>query len=216
MDYFEQRLRIPRQPWRWIRFRITTLLLITAILCIALAGRRDHQRLTAEIISLRNPGPHWDSDQVTGPPDTPKAGDIRTAWASKTPDSQREWLVLEYEKSVVPNAVLVHESFNPGAVVKVTRFGQFGAEDTLWEGRDPTPVSAAMGGSRLPVATTVATSRIKLYIDSPAVPGWNEIDAVGLVYGDERVIWARSAYASSSYGRNDPLPVFVSGAQFFR
>jgi hypothetical protein len=216
MDYFELKLRIPKQPWRWIRFRIVTLLLVTAIVCILLAWRNDHQRLTAEIYALRNPGPHWDTDQVTGPPDTHEAGDIRTAWAAKTPDANQEWLVLEYEQSVVPIAVLVHETYNPGAVVKLTRFEKFGGEETLWEGADPTPAGAELGVSRLPVSTSIATNRIKLYIDSPAVPGWNEIDAVGLVYGNEQVIWAERAYASSSYGRNNPLPVFVSGAEFFR
>jgi hypothetical protein len=73
----------------------------------------------------------------------------------------------------------------------------------LWEGTDPTPVGAPGGVSRLPVMTRVRTGRIKVYLNSPAVPGWNEIDAVGLEYGDNnQTIWAKRASASSLYGES--------------
>ena len=42
--------------------------------------------------------------------------------------------------------------------------------------------------------------RVKLYLDSAAVPGWNEIDAVGLVSRDGATLCASSATASSFYG----------------
>ncbi|HEX5243530.1 MAG TPA: hypothetical protein VFW23_09750, partial [Tepidisphaeraceae bacterium] len=39
----------------------------------------------------------WGPEQATGKPDTwPRSGDIQTAWASKTPDGQPEWLELGY------------------------------------------------------------------------------------------------------------------------
>src|SRR5205823_2443181 len=38
---------------------------------------------------------NWGPEQATGPPDTEMAGDIVTAWASRTPDEQDEWLLLE-------------------------------------------------------------------------------------------------------------------------
>jgi hypothetical protein len=47
----------------------------------------------------------WGPEQATGPPDTHQAGDIQTAWASLTPDQQKEWLLLEYAGPVVPEAV---------------------------------------------------------------------------------------------------------------
>ncbi|NQT13820.1 MAG: hypothetical protein HQ582_13790 [Planctomycetes bacterium] len=59
-------------------------------------------------------------EQATGPPDTPRAGDIRTAWASASPDGQKEWLLLDYAKVVRPTAVAVHETYNPGAVYQVS------------------------------------------------------------------------------------------------
>ena len=44
-----------------------------------------------------------------------------------------------------------------------------------------------------------ATNRVKVYLDSPRFPGWNEIDAVGLVGPGDRVQWAVGAEASSTF-----------------
>ena len=200
MEYYRLTIPIPKQPWRWIRFRIVTVLLLIAILAISLAWWRDHQRLTVELYRIQHPSTGWGVDQATGPPNTAGPGDLSSAWASASQDNQKEWLILEYDESVRPVAVVVHETYNPGAVVRVSHLPKWGRETVLWEGTDPTPSTAGMGVSRLPVSANVKTSRIKIYIDSPAVPGWNEIDAVGLELASGEVIWATSAEASSSYG----------------
>src|SRR5436853_930658 len=56
------------------------------------------------IHSTRNV-PNWSVLQAVGPPDTPGAGDIVTAWASATTDSQKEWLILDYETPVIPTQI---------------------------------------------------------------------------------------------------------------
>ena len=55
MDYYRLTIPIPKQPWRWIRFRITTILLLVAILAMGLAWHRDHQRLTAATVRHSEP-----------------------------------------------------------------------------------------------------------------------------------------------------------------
>jgi hypothetical protein len=199
MEYYQFQIRIPKQPWQWIRFRITTILLLIAIVAMALAWRRDHEELSRELYQLRNPGPNYEAAQATGPPNS-STGDASTAWCHLTSDGQQEWLVLEYEQTIMPKAIVVHENLSPGALRRATHFPKFGIEKTLWEGNDPTPAGSTSGVSRLPTYSGIKTNRIKLYLDSPAVPGWHEIDAVGIVYGaDNKVIWATSATASSSY-----------------
>jgi hypothetical protein len=211
MDYYRLTIPIPKQPWRWVRFRITTILLLIAILAMGIAWYRDHQRLTERLYEIQNPMTSWGVRQATGPPNTSGFGDKSTAWASSTQDGQQEWLQLEYEKSVVPTAILVHETYNPGAVFKVTHVPMWGQEQVLWEGKDPTPAGSAGGVSRLPVTTLTRTGRIKVYINSPAVSGWNEIDAVGIEYGTKKVIWAKRATASSSYGSDGPAVSIARG-----
>jgi hypothetical protein len=216
MEYYQFQLRIPKHPWKWIRFRITTILLSIAIIALVLAWKRDHERLSQELLALQNPGPRWGAVEATGPPNT-GPGDGPTAWCSRTADSQQEWLVLEYDEAVEPKAILVYENMKPGAVWRVTNYPKIGREKTLWEGKDPTPFTAQSGVSRLPATAGIKTNRIKVYIDSPAVPDWNEIDAVGLMYGDDdKVIWAARATASSSYGDRNQSNWGSSGIKLLR
>ena len=81
-------------------------------------------------------------------------------------------------------------------------------EVTAWRGTDPTPTTANRGISRIPLNVDFAVKRIKIHINSGQVPGWNEIDAVGLVDSKGRKNWAARAYASSSFGRNRALPAW--------
>lgn len=155
-------------------------------------------------VTARRPKRDWGSEQATGEPDTTMAGDIVTAWASASEDGQEEWLMLEYDEFVAPTAVLVHETYNPGALYRVTAFRPDGEEVEVWKGADPTPSTSDMGVSEIPIRTDFKTNRIKIYLDSPAVPGWNEIDAVGLRDKAKKTHWAVVADASSTYAQ--PFP----------
>ena len=146
----------------------------------------------------------WGPEQATGEPDTHMAGDIQTAWASLTPDGQDEWLMLEYAEPVAPEAVLVYETFNPGALCRVTVFKLDGEEVEVWKGKDPTPMNSGMGTSEITFEAPFKTNRVKIYLDSRNVPGWNEIDAVGLRDTAGKTHWAVSAEASSTYAQGNP------------
>jgi hypothetical protein len=50
-----------------------------------------------------------------------------------------------------------------------------------------------------PLETECGVDRIRIHLDSPAVAGWNEIDAVGLLDAEGTVHWAVQATASSTY-----------------
>jgi hypothetical protein len=151
-----------------------------------LAGQRKQKRA-------------WGTEQLIGPPDTPQAGDCQTAWASATQDGADEWLLLEYAEPVLPTKVMVYETYNPGALVRVTAFRLDGEEVELWKGKDPTPKGTDKGVSEIAVKTDFKTNRINLYIDSKNTPGWNEIDAVGLRDAAGETHWVTAAHASSTY-----------------
>ena len=152
-------------------------------------------------VSTRSADRSWGSRQVLGPPNTAGFGDIVTAWASGTQDGQPEWLELTYERAVTPSAVRVHETYNTGALARVTAFTEAGEEVAAWRGEDPVPRdSKQQGVADVPVAVTFPTRRVKVYLDSHKVAGWNEIDAVGLVDSAGGVQWATRVQASSVYG----------------
>jgi hypothetical protein len=152
------------------------------------------------VLSVREPGADWSPGQASGPPDTPTGGDQVTAWASQTPDGQGEWLQLDYADAVEPGAVRVYEIYSTGAVNKVTVFDPDGKEVEAWSGTDPTPQGSHIATSEIPLRPVgFRTRRVKLYLDSPNVPNWNEIDAVALVAADGTQQWAVGAEASSTY-----------------
>jgi hypothetical protein len=165
-----------------------------------------------DLAAVNPPKRAWGPEQATGEPDTDGAGDIQTAWASASQDDQDEWLMLEYAEPVVPTAVLVHETFNPGALYRVTAYKLDGEEVEVWKGTDPTPTDADRGVSEIPVKIDFKTNRIRIFLASKAVPGWNEIDAVGLRSG-KGTLWAVAADASSTYASNTvvepPVPQVV-------
>ncbi|MDB6032050.1 MAG: blaR0 [Verrucomicrobiales bacterium] len=139
----------------------------------------------------------WGPEQATGAPDTMEAGDNASAWAPRTPHSGLQWLQLEFEKAVDLEEVRVRETFNPGAVCKITAIDGNGKEVKIWEGVElPTAAPAEMS---FPAACRTQTDRVKIYLDTNRVAGWNEIDAVELVARDGTRQWAIDATASSSY-----------------
>ncbi len=162
------------------------------------------------IIGGLMPGPadrgNWGPEQATGEPNTPTAGDIPTAWASLTEDQQPEWLELKYAEPIEAVEVHVYESYNPGSLVKVSVFDPDGKEVEVFKGKDPTPRERKMGVSTIALGVDFPVDRVKLYLDSPSVPGWNEIDAVGLVDRKDKKHWATSATASSTFASRMVFP----------
>jgi len=140
---------------------------------------------------------NWGPEQALGPPDTKDAGDIVTAWASRSPDAGEEWLKLDYDGAVDLAEIRVRETFNPGAISKVTAFLPNGEEITIWEGVEP--IGEAPVDTAFPVNTPIRPNSIKVYLDTRRVAGWNEIDAVELIGRDGTQHWASSATTSSTY-----------------
>ena len=75
----------------------------------------------------------------------------------------------------------------------------------LQEATDP---GAGQGVSEVKFDGSFKTNRIKLYFDSRAVPGWNEIDAVGLRDAAGKTQWATAVEASSTYAEQGGQVIF--------
>lgn len=146
----------------------------------------------------------WSHLQATGEPNTSAAGDFRTAWASATPDASDEWLELVYEKEITIKEVHVYETYNTGALFKITGYKKSDMEVPLWSGDDPTPIGAGKGISKIKLKSPLKTKRIRIHLHSKEVTGWNEIDAVGVVDTEGAIHWAVDASASSTYGSAAP------------
>lgn len=139
----------------------------------------------------------WSPDQATGEPNSLKAGDQKTAWATLETNKGDEWIKLEYQTPVEVQAIRIYENFNPGAISKVTAFKTDGTEALIWEGKEP--LKKAPNVFEVKPKTKLSSQSIKVYLDTKRVNGWNEIDAVQLIGRDDSKQWAAKASASSTY-----------------
>ena len=141
----------------------------------------------------------WSADQALGSPDVPEHSDHPNAWAAREPDQGEEWLQVGFGAEFEAAAIVIHESFNPGAIKAVQFFGH----DELSPARTVRLESTPSEGSRVTVVRPVDSGPVegvRILIDEPKVPGWNEIDAVGLIDAKTgETHWAKVAKASSSF-----------------
>lgn len=124
----------------------------------------------------------WGVQQVLGPPDIfPAYGDYAATWASLGADDQPEYLRLAFPDAAPINFVQVIETFNPGTLVKVSALNPGTNQlETLWEGAASVQPEVARAFTVRFPTTSYPVNQVRLDFDSPAVPGWNEIDAVGI------------------------------------
>jgi len=130
--------------------------------------------------------PDWAATQILGPPDTyPRYGDITSAWASRTQDAQTEFIKIGYTSHITITGVKVYETYNPGAISNIEAIDEEGNMHMLWSGK-PSALPRRARIFRIDIPETeYKVAAILIRLDSHKVPGWNEIDAVGLIYQEE-------------------------------
>jgi hypothetical protein len=141
----------------------------------------------------------WSPMQAAGEPDTHRAGDCVTAWASDLADGGKEWLELTYATPLRAETVRIHETDNPGAVTEVVLLDERGEALESLSIKDPLRPAPSFLEVTFP-RTERPVKRVKLGLDTTRSSGWNEIDAVELVGPDGRA-WASQVRASSYYGQ---------------
>ena len=124
----------------------------------------------------------WNAIQVLGQPNVyPAYGDFANTWAPATPDDQREFLELAYNDPAPIDSISIYETYNPGAVDRISvRNPETGLWQLVWSGTAaPAGTTARIFTVTFPL-TSFPVSEIRIELNSPAVPSWNEIDAVSI------------------------------------
>ncbi|MCI4430956.1 MAG: VCBS domain-containing protein, partial [Burkholderiales bacterium] len=79
----------------------------------------------------------WSADQLLGPPDTIKYGDIETAWAPLPRNGTQEFVAVGFATPVYANQVVVRETWGNGFVRQVDLLDVNNVLHTVWTGSDP-------------------------------------------------------------------------------
>ncbi|HUQ03288.1 MAG TPA: hypothetical protein VM261_12385 [Kofleriaceae bacterium] len=123
----------------------------------------------------------WSAKRALGAPDVyPASGDQVNAWASEGADDRAEFLELGFERAARVSAVEIYETYNPGAVTQIELIGASGARTVVHRARAEQLGSAAHLTRTDVGCTSEPIVAVRVTIDSRAVEGWNEIDAVGV------------------------------------
>ena len=144
-------------------------------------------------------GPSWSPGRAAGAPDTADHGDYSTAWASQNPDGGKEWLQVKYPKTVEIGEINIHETYNSGAISKVSALMPDGSQKLIWEGTMNPEAGVVERAVKVPRG--IRSDQIRIELDTSRVPGWNEIDAVELVGTDGSRQWGAESTASSYFGQ---------------
>jgi CubicO group peptidase (beta-lactamase class C family) len=135
------------------------------------------------------------ASQATGAPNG-GVGETMFAWAPATADAGEEWLTLAWDRPLLAHAVIVTFTQIPGVLTGVDLGSGM---KSLSEFR----LEKSESDDRAPIVTinfnkTVELGSLTLHMNTAEVPGWPQIDAVGIVDEDGDVHWADEATASSS------------------
>ncbi|MBN8652802.1 MAG: hypothetical protein J0L67_15320 [Cytophagales bacterium] len=126
---------------------------------------------------------NWHAIKSIGEPDLyPTYGDLPGAWASATPDNQREFLVLGFTEPQTVKKIEIYETYSPGAIDTIYLLD---VNSEKWKivyakpAQTGLPAEARIFTIHL-IETQYMANAIRLAINSPAVASWNEIDAVAI------------------------------------
>lgn len=172
------------------KFGYVLLILISLIRCsefevIDGIQFRQYADVVINFSSEYNPSPaSYSTSRVLGKENVyPNYGDSGNAWASDTDDDIREFLVLGFDTVQTVKIIEIYETMKPGAIDTVYIRN---ANTQTWERVYSKPAITNLPDVArkftifLALETTYLVDAIRIAINSPAVPYWNEIDAVAI------------------------------------
>ena len=150
-----------------------------------------------------NYGFEYRAIQILGAPNKlPDVGDSPCAWSPSLPNgSAEEWIKVGFSKAVPLRQVAIAENFNQGAIVRVYAYDVAGKELLIFENKqNPTKELGKMLRIFLPEGSNIMANAIKVVIDPSRVPGYNQLDAVGI--SKDRIPIEARINVTSDYPKN--------------
>jgi outer membrane protein OmpA-like peptidoglycan-associated protein len=120
--------------------------------------------------------------QVLGKPDKlPAAGESPSAWSPATKENaQGEWIKVGFAKPMKIAQVIVAENYNPGAVTHIYVYDVTDKEYLIYKNVNVGPLSVPARMFSIFANTDFLVKAVKLELNTSKVPGFNQIDAIGI------------------------------------
>jgi outer membrane protein OmpA-like peptidoglycan-associated protein len=129
-----------------------------------------------------NQGPQYRAIQVLGSPNkTPQIGQTVCAWSSSGADTYaEEFIKVGFENPMKIKQICIAENFNPGAVVRVLAYDSTDTEYLIHENKEDGPTEKGRMWNIIIPETPYKVYAVKLIVAPAKVPGYNQIDAIGI------------------------------------
>lgn len=133
-------------------------------------------------------GEQYRASQILGPPQKlPQTGDSPCAWSPAEADGKsEEWIKVGFSKPLHPKQILIGENHNPGAISRVYAYDNTGKEYLI--AQEDQLDSAVEKGRLLSIRPRldpgILINAVKIVMNPAKVPGYNQIDAIGLTESD--------------------------------
>lgn len=123
----------------------------------------------------------YGAQQVLGKPNKlPAHGESPCAWRTAVANNGKgEWIKVSFNRLMSVQTIVIAESWNPGAIAKIKLYDEAGKEYTVYQNPAPAPKKAHMLVHHIP-PTPYKVAALKLELQTTAVPGFNQIDAIGI------------------------------------
>jgi outer membrane protein OmpA-like peptidoglycan-associated protein len=120
--------------------------------------------------------------QILGSPSKlPQTGDSKAAWSPAGADTNGdEWIKVGFEKPMKIKQVSVGENHNPGAIIRVFAYDSTDTEHLVHENVNDVPKMPGRMWNIIIPQTPYSVYAIKIVLSPSRVPGYNQIDAIGI------------------------------------
>ena len=129
-----------------------------------------------------NQGPQYRAIQILGVPNKlPQIGDSFSAWSPSGADTYaEEYIKVGFDKPIKIRQVCIGENLNPGAVVRVLAYDSTDKEYLIHENKEDGPTIKGRMWNVIIPQTEFTVYAIKIVLVPAKVPGYNQIDAIGI------------------------------------
>lgn len=137
---------------------------------------------SSERVDANNPGPQYRAIQVLGSPNKlPQKGESVCAWSSAGADTYaEEYIKVGFENPVRIKQVSIAENWGAGAVVRVLAYDSTDREYIIHENKEDGPTEKGRIWNIIIPQTDYSVYAIKLIVAPAKIPGYNQIDAIGI------------------------------------
>ena len=122
--------------------------------------------------------PDYAAIQVLGEPNSRNCSDAKTAWVPRQENSGNEFVRVRFVNAVLFPKIGVHQTLGAGTVRKIILWDTEG-NGTEFNVQDPLRECSGVATFQFD-AYTKPVNEITVMLDTSAVSGWNEIDAISL------------------------------------